>query len=255
MTDEKQAELVITDDSSKQPDKETTALAPVGTQDMGHLMELALTQDKAEGLKTLMEINERLQDRAAAQEFASALSAFQEACPDITKAATANIPTKGGGSYSYKYAPLDHIIKTIRPVLVRYGLSFYWDSSIIERQMVCTCYLKHVNGHAESASFSCPTESSSAMSAQQKNASALTFAQRKSLEQVTGLTPTDADTDGAPMGVITAKQAADLECMITETGSNYGRFMKVYGITDISELPESCYKGAVSMLDAKRRKS
>jgi len=50
-------------------------------------------------------------------ELAAALVDFQASAPTITKTRTALIPTKGGGSYSYKYADLADIWDAIREPL------------------------------------------------------------------------------------------------------------------------------------------
>lgn len=56
-------------------------------------------------------------------ELAAALVAFQAAAPTIYKNRTALIPTKSGGSYSYKYADLTDIWDSIRPALTAQGLA------------------------------------------------------------------------------------------------------------------------------------
>lgn len=56
-------------------------------------------------------------------ELAAALVAFQASAPTINKGRTALIPTKSGGSYSYKYADLSDIWESIRPALKSNGLA------------------------------------------------------------------------------------------------------------------------------------
>lgn len=54
---------------------------------------------------------------------AAALVAFQSSAPVINKNRTAKIPTKNGGSYSYKYADLADVWEAIRGPLAECGLA------------------------------------------------------------------------------------------------------------------------------------
>jgi hypothetical protein len=56
-------------------------------------------------------------------DLAAALVAFQASAPGINKGRTALIPTKSGGSYSYKYADLSDIWDSIREPLKANGLA------------------------------------------------------------------------------------------------------------------------------------
>lgn len=53
----------------------------------------------------------------------AALARAQAAFPEIHKTKTATVPTKAGGSYSYKYADLHAIMKAIVPVLAEHGIA------------------------------------------------------------------------------------------------------------------------------------
>lgn len=203
-----------------------------------------------EMLERLQALHERVSDRAAAMEFARDLASFQEECPPIKKRSTANVLTKGGSRYSYKYAELDEIERTIRPHLAKRGLSYTWDSEFRERMLHVTCILRHVNGHSVSARFSAPVESPAGMSEQQKVASALTYGRRQSLVQVLGLTQTDPDTDGANAEPITQEQADDLQALIEEVGANMTRFLKWAKLERIEDLPARDYESAVNAIRA-----
>lgn len=219
-----------------------------------------------ETLERLQALHERVSDRAAATEFAHELAAFQEECPPITKTSTASIATKSGVRYSYTYADLDHIARTVRPLLGKRGFSYTWDSEVREKTLHCVCILRHVNGHAERANFAAPVESPAGMSEQQKHAAALTYARRQSLVQVLGLTTTEPDTDAANVEPITREQADDLRDLIETEGANLTRFLKWAKIERLEDLPARDYESAVntvratgearrSAADAKRRQA
>lgn len=54
---------------------------------------------------------------------AAALVKASAELEDIKRGGSASIPTKSGGSYSYKYATLPDILQASRPVLTRHGLT------------------------------------------------------------------------------------------------------------------------------------
>jgi len=210
----------------------------------------------ADSMTKLVDLAERMADRLAAQEFAGALAAFQDACPEIPKESTAEITTRGGSRYSYKYARLDSIVHIVRPVLARHSLSFTWDSTTGERDISCACILRHVNGHKITASFSCPTETKSGMNSQQAVGAALTYAKRMALVQALGLTTTEPDTDGRDLSAetITESQQADLLALATEVGADLELFCKYMKVQAFDEIRTSEFSRAISALQAKGRK-
>lgn len=50
---------------------------------------------------------------------------FQSKCPSIEKTKHVTIPRRSGPPIEYDYAPLEEIVKTIRPVMQEVGLGFY----------------------------------------------------------------------------------------------------------------------------------
>lgn len=211
------------------------------------LLELAVERSvPVEMLERLQALHERVSDRAAATEFAQALASFQNACPAIAKTSTAEIATKSGVKYTYSYAELDQIARTIRPHLQALGLSYTWDSEMqTTGVIVCRCTLRHINGHTITASFACPTENPSAMTSQQKHAAALTYARRQSLIQVLGLTTTDPDTDGANPEPITEEQAHDLDTLISELGVDKPRFLRWAKVERLEDIPARNFESAI----------
>lgn len=224
-------------------------------------------QIPVETMEKLVALHERMSDRAAAQEFAEAMAKFQASCPPIPRTAKANIATKTGGRFGYTYAPLDQIARTIRPHLERVGLSCTWDSETNEAHTIvhCTCIVRHVNGHRSEARCSMPIESSAGMSAQQKVAAAMTFAQRKSLCQALGLTTTEPDLDGQvaspeSLRCIDREKADIVDDLIIDVGADKVRFLewcsKHQGAecNGVYQITEGLFVAAVAALEAKRRK-
>lgn len=204
-------------------------------------------------LEKLVALHERVTDRAAAREFAEAMARFQAACPPIAKTSTAEIVTKAGGRYGYRYAELDEIARTVRPLLESNGLSYTWDSDMDGGNLRCTCTLRHVNGHAVTARFTAPVDSAAAMSGQQKHAAALTYSRRQSLISVLGLTTCDPDTDAASTETITDAQAAELTAALNDCGGDLAGFLRYMKAESIEAILARDYASAVAAIEKKAR--
>jgi len=247
----KQSDLV-----APKPDAVPAVVVSAAMTETNAMIKLAITEKvPVDTMERLVALAERMTDRAAASEFAGALAAFQGECPSIAKTSTANIPGASGGGFSYKYAELDQIVATIRPLLHRRGLSYSWDCKLDGQLLNCMCTLRHVNGHSVTATFTSPTESKAGMSPQQKVASALTFARRQSLVQVLGLTTCDPDTDaalGSPEP-ITPGQVSNLEAFVRDSGASLTGFLKYMDVASLADIQSRNYESAVTALNQKKR--
>lgn len=233
------------------PDSDITGSSP---SDITSLLHRAVEKNlPVETMERLVALHERVTDRAAAMEFASALADFQHACPAIPKRSTAKIATRNGGSYTFKYAELSAIAEIVNPLLHARGLAYSWDSEIRDGLIVAICTLRHINGHREKASFAAPTENTSGMNEQQKFAAALSYAKRVSLIQVLGITTADPDTDGAPFEPLTKQQVAEIEKLITDVGADKAKFLEFAGAKSIQDIPRGSFRMAKQALEQKRR--
>ncbi len=210
-----------------------------------------------EHLEKLVALHERMEERQAAKEFSAAMAAFQAECPAIKKSSTAQIVTGGGAKFGYTYAELDEIARTINPIMAKHGLSYSWDSTVDGGKLTCVCTVRHAAGHSQNSTFTLPIDTKAGMSEQQKVAAALTFAQRKSLASVMGLTTTDEDTDGGAEvdpTKISADQMTVISDLIKETSTDLARFLRYMGVASIAEIRASDYQRAINALEQKRAK-
>ena len=220
---------------------------------------LALAVEKGlgvEGLEKLVALQERVMDRQAAGEFAQAMADFQKHCPPIARTSTAKIVTGGGSNYSYSYAELDEIARTVNPILSELGFSYTWDSTMTDNLLTCVCTLRHASGHKVSSSFTAPLDQTARMNGPQKAKAALTYSQRCSLISVLGLTTCDPDTDAVEptlSGTITEAQQADLRALLEEVGAQEERFCKWLGATSVSAIQSRDYSRAIQALEGRRR--
>lgn len=258
--DRTESQVPVVDQALARTDAPNALVVVSAEVPISAILDRAVQQGMApEALEKLVALFNQQQDRAAAREFSGAMAAFQTECPPIPKTSTASIVTKSGAKYAYTYAELDEIARTIGPYLHKHGLSYSWDSSEDKGSIVCTCIVRHANGHRETAKFACPTDSAASMSGAQRQAAALTYARRQSLVQALGLTTADTDTDAArhePAAdptPITADQAANLKVLIDEVKPDMPKMLAYFGVESIEQIPAARFKEAVAGLEKRRK--
>ncbi len=250
-----------------------------GTHPLGVVMTEAgalLSQGIAKGLDPaaladLIRLCNTQEDRAAAKGFAAAKAAFNGDCPPIDKTCVSNIVSRGGQSRKQTYADLATIARVVDPLLHKWGMSYGWDSTQDKGQLTCICTLRHVNGHSETSSFTCPLETPAAMSPQQKVGSALAYGRRQSLVSVLGLKTADVDDDavGADGNTepITEEQCHTLNDLLIQVADlskhsldvERGAFLNYVGtlckgvIMFIAEIPANCFDAALASISQKLR--
>lgn len=157
----------------------------------------AMASDVApEKLRALLEVKQAWEADEARKAFSRAITEFQKHAPIVEKGDDAN---------GKKYAALDRIWRTVRPLLTDLGLSVTWQVSEM-RDNGTNCHLegmlRHRDGHGEKLSFDLPIPdaimSSSGRAVQNKAqvmGSANTYAKRYALCAALGIV-TGEDSDG-----------------------------------------------------------
>ena len=203
-----------------------------------------------DGLEKLAALFERFEDRRASREFSAALLAFQNSCPNVAK--VRRVKT---GKYSYDYAPLDYMANVIRPHLDRCGLSFTVDVSIEGDRVTVRTVIRHTGGHQESTTFTAPIDSTAAMNAPQKVASAVSYARRYGLMLALGIVSGGEDDDGSAAGTtyITDEQLNVIQSMVEDLEVDRARFLKWLGVDQLGHLPERDYTRAYNALCARAK--
>jgi len=166
--------------------------------DPQYLLQKAVESNASiETLERLVALAKDVREVQAREAWHAAMAEFQRRCPPIKKTNTAQIATAKGYYYEYRYAALDEIMETIRPLLGELGLSVSWSSRVEPQRVVVSCRIAHALGYSEnSGEISMPVPDSQDRGGgnpSQRVGSALTYARRYSLLQVTGLAPEDDD--------------------------------------------------------------
>lgn len=149
-------------------------------------------------LEKLVTLWERVNANRAERAFNDAMQQFKSKCPAIIKNRQAIDDRGNARKVMYVFADLSQITSIVDPVLSECGLSYKFGMSISEKQITTTCTVKHIDGHKDTAEFTCPACGTSIMNDAQKAASATSYGRRYSLQFALGIT-TDTDDDGRGM--------------------------------------------------------
>ena len=119
-----------------------------------------------------------------------------------------------------------------------------------------TCVITHVQGHSESVSLQAGLDQSGGKNNIQSLGSTVTYLQRYTLFSATGMAAKGIDDDGAKANIeyITESQFFDLNALLDEVRADKAKFREHFKISSIEELPAKCFKQAVALTEAKRRK-
>jgi hypothetical protein len=160
-------------------------------------------------LEKMLALQERWEAGQARKAFAAAMAHFQANCPTILKSKKAD---------RYNYAPLDEILRTIRPHLESAGLSVVFDTRTADGLITALCTVTHSDGHSTTSEFSAPIDPAMKVNDTQKAGSANSYAKRYALCNALNLVGSEFDDDafsaGQPEQVVetaTAEQLAMIQ--------------------------------------------
>lgn len=200
-------------------------------------------------LKELVALHEHMEQRQARQAFFAALAAFQQAVEPIVRKRKADVATRDAGAMKYAYANVDDIAQAIRPALLAHGLSYKWDQKLDGGNCTTLCTVMHIDGHAETSSFTVPTESRAGMSPQQKVGAAMSYGQARVLGIALGITTTDAEPDAIDPTPVTDEQLAEIQDAIEQHGVPADRYLKALEVTKASAIRKVDFMRAMQMID------
>lgn len=122
---------------------------------------------------------------------AEALTRLQADLPHVGKDAAAIIPTKGGGTYGYKYADLPSLTRILMPRLAQLGLIYFCYTERLDGVFGMSYRLVHVSDPSDKIGGFWPIP----LGTPQAMGSALTYARRYCLCALTGVAPDEEDDD------------------------------------------------------------
>lgn len=207
-------------------------------------------------LERLMAMRERLVARDAEAAFNAALTACQASVGRIAADAT-NPQTR---SQYATYAKLD---KVLRPIYTANGFSLSFDEgdSPKENHVRVLCHVSHSQGHTRVYHKDMPADGKGAkggdvMTLTHASGAAQSYGMRYLLKGIFNIAIGEEDHDGNDIGsreVITPKQVADLEAMLTEVGADKKRFLAYIQADSLETILAVHFESVVKHIEAKRK--
>jgi len=206
-------------------------------------------------LEKYMDLVERREQNEARKAFMAAMARVQAQLPVILRT-TENTQTNS------RYAKEDAISRVIKPVYTQEGFSLTFDTGDCPREghMRILCDVLHSEGHAIQKHIDYPYDATGIKGTTNKtqiHAYASTFQYgRRALVCAIFNVATGDDDDGnaagqGEMANITPEQAAALEVRLAAVDANVPKFLELFHVEKVEDLPASSLERASQMLDAK----
>lgn len=235
-------------------------LVPVSeTAAILHLIERAARDSTIDidKLQRLLDMRAQIEARAEEKSFDVAMAHAQSEMHAV-------VADKENQHTRSKYASYFALDKAIRSIYTKYGLypTFNQGDIVSEGVIRITCRVGHIGGHARAYHIDMPADGASAKGAAMMTkthaiGSAITYGRRYLLQMIFNLVigGESEDDDGVTAGgvFITGEQSQQLMEMLDETGSNIGKFIEFFGITDVGRLPAKRYNDAFNLLQNKKK--
>jgi hypothetical protein len=196
-----------------------------------------ITAENVAAFSQLVTLKERMDDKQAQKDFASALVDLQG--ETIRVQATKAVDQKADGTCRYRFAPYEEIMAVVQPMLTRHGFSITFDTKIEETRLSSICTLTHKSGHSRSNSFAVRYGKPPGSSDAQGDMATKSYAKRGALCDALNIS-IEHDTDGDDArnegGPVTQQQADELRDLCDETKSDRAKFLAFAGASKFEEI-------------------
>lgn len=189
-----------------------------------------------EALERLLEMAMKMKALDAEEQFYKALAAFQEECPIIVKS-KAGATTNTGRIVSF-YAPLDVIVRQVKPLLKKHNFTYTIDTEPDPKGVHAYCIAHHTAGHEVKRHVFMPfVERTQVMTEAQVEMATMTIATRRVFCNTFGIMTGEADTDGKKeVQPITEEQIAKITNFFRLNSTIKPWIVNRYKIKELTEL-------------------
>ena len=209
-----------------------------------------------EKLERLLDMQERIIDKAAKQEFNAAMTTAQSEMSPISADAV-NPQTRS------KYASYAALDNKLRPIYTRNGFSLSFDSGegAPDGCVRVLCYVGHRNGYTRTYHADMPADGKGAkggdvMTKTHAAGAAFSYGQRYLLKFIFNVAIGEADTDGnAPSTFITNEQAEAIKTLAKEAQAEIAPLLNWKNVDSLSEIPLAEYDSVIKALEKKKEAS
>lgn len=189
-------------------------------------------------MERLLQMKERIDARDAEAQFNAAISACQAETGRIS-ADMENPQTRS------KYASYAKVDKVLRPIYTKHGLALSFDETDSPKpdHIRVLCHVTHKGGHKQTFQKDMPADGKGAkggdvMTKTHATGAAQSYGRRYLVLGIFNIAIGEEDNDGNWDGepTITEKQAADLNALLEETGSDKAMFMKWAKVQKLDQI-------------------
>lgn len=232
---------------------------PTLAQVLHSALERGVTMENAAVVKELLAIHERMEDRQAEKDFATAFVALQAEMPKIQ--AVQPVPNNDGTT-RYKFAPLPYIMEQISPSMQRHGFSVHFSCEYRDDKIIQTCTLQHISGHKRTNQFIARVGNGPPKStATQADGAAATYAQRQALCNALNIVVARDNDGGASEDMkgdgefIDAAKIQYLREQIKESGATEASYLELAGAKTFEEIGSGTYPVLIRAIEIRKRKA
>lgn len=180
-------------------------------------------------MERLLNMQERVMAKQAEQAFNAAMAAMQAEIPSIAERGT---------GHNIKYATLEDIVDTVRPIMHRYGFALSFRVTQAAPQITVTGVLMHKDGHREETSMTLAADTSGSKNAVQAIGSSVSYGKRYVLCAMLNIVTRGEDDNGyaaTPHTPVTDTQAKQLRNLYDRMKpEDQDRVFTMFG--DVTEL-------------------
>lgn len=209
----------------------------------------------------LAELDLAYKAEAAKREFNQAVAGVAIDMPALPK-------SKRNPQNGSMYTPEEEVDAALSPILKKHGITVSsWPEPSTQgpEHTLITMVIRHVGGHEERIHFDAPIDYKGLKGSPNKTkiqgvGASLSYATRLmklrffNIDQ--GGSPMAADTDGnqprPQSGFVSEEQIADLKALGQEVNADIRKFLKIFNISRLEELPADRFREAVRVLESHR---
>lgn len=179
--------------------------------------------DNVEKLGKLLDLQERLDARAAEQEFNRD---FAQAALDMPRVTKKGVIDLGGSKGKIPFAKYEDIDRVLRPIEARYGFSRSFSTEPAKDGILMTVCLAHRGGHHVKSTRFMPPDAGPGRNAMQAIGSASSYAKRYLTLDIWNIITEGQDDDASGSDPITDDQLQTIQNMLDELQMSPARMKK-----------------------------
>ena len=244
---------------SEMPRGEALAVAqPTPLALMQQVIAAGITPESVGVMERLVALDREMKKDAEAAAYAAAFSALQNAMKSFRP--TKEVPGKdkaGNLIVKYTYLPYEEIMREVRPLCERHGLSISFSTEFAEGRIIQTCTITHISGHSKDyKAFVRAGAGPYGATETQADGAAMTYAKRYALCNALNIL-VERDSDGLDARneghAITHEQAETLRELVKDTGSDEAAFLKYAGGKTYADIGSARYNELFRILNKRAR--